>query len=335
MRNIYLIVILIGVIALLIGLVLSPGYFPANSEKELAALSFEKQGDSRITIFAVGDIMLDRGVEYMIREKGKGDFKFPFLKIAEDLKEADILFGNLEGPISSQGQKVGSIYSFRMDPRVAEGLKYAGFDVLSLANNHTLDYQRIALEDTMKILKESGIDYVGAGFDRGEAFSVKFREIKGVKIGFLAYTDLGSSSWQAGEDISGMSWIGRQDIEEIEEDVREAKKKVDILIVSLHSGWEYATEPTFFQKEFSQSCIGAGADLVLGHHSHVIQRIEEYGDGWIVYSLGNFIFDQGFSEETMEGLLLEVELVNGKIEGVNPRRIKLSEYFQPYFPDEI
>ncbi|PIV45302.1 MAG: hypothetical protein COS25_00520, partial [Candidatus Nealsonbacteria bacterium CG02_land_8_20_14_3_00_37_10] len=93
-----------------------------------------------IKIILVGDIMLDRGVEYMVEKEGKGDFRFPFIKIADYLKGADIVFGNLEGVISDKGIKVGSIYSFRANPKAIEGLIFAGFNVLSLANNHAFDY---------------------------------------------------------------------------------------------------------------------------------------------------------------------------------------------------
>lgn len=338
MKKISIAIILIGFGMLITSLILFSKEIVINPEKSLATLSFEEQlkelKNSRIIIFAVGDIMLDRGVEYMIEKEGKGDFRFPFLKIAEELGKADLLFGNLEGPISTQGEKVGSIHSFRINPQAIESLKYAGFDILSLANNHIFDYQRTALEDTMKILKESGIDYVGAGFNKEEAFSLRIKRIKDTKIGFLAYTNLGSPSWRARKENSGIGWIDRNDIEEIKKDIEKAKKKVDILIISLHSGWEYSFEPTVFQEEFNKASIEAGADIVLGHHSHVIQRIEKYEKGWIAYSLGNFVFDQGFSEETMKGLLLEIIIVNGRIEEVNSKEIKISESFQPYFPEE-
>jgi len=287
--------------------------------------------DSEIIIFAVGDIMIDRGVEYMIEKEGKGDFKFPFLKIAEDLKEGDILFGNLEGPISTQGRRVGSIYSFRMNPKAIEGLKYASFNILSLANNHMFDDGRIALEDTMKVLDQAEIDYVGAGFNEEEAFSVKIKEVKNTKIGFLAYTDLGSRNWQAGEKNSGIAWISEDGIEEVKRNIKDAKKKVDVLIVSLHSGREYSSDPTAFQSEFGKACIEAGADIILGHHPHVIQKIERFQSGWIAYSLGNFVFDQSFSEETMKGLLLEIIIVSGRIKEVNSKEIEISKAFQPYF----
>jgi gamma-polyglutamate biosynthesis protein CapA len=285
---------------------------------------------SEISIFAVGDIMLDRGVEYKIKKEGKNDFKFPFLKIAQDFEKADLLIGNLEGPISNKGEKIGSIYSFRMNPEAVKGLTYAGFDVLSLANNHALDYGRVALEDTMKILKENGIEYVGAGFNDKEVFSVKIKKIKGVKIGFLAYTEFGSKFWKPGTGTSGVGFFSSDDFEKIKKEVSEAKKNADILIISLHSGTEYVKNPTNIQKEFSRACIDAGADLILGHHPHVTQPVEQYKNGWIAYSLGNFIFDQGFSEETMKGTLLEVLLENGRIKEVNSKEVKISENFQPY-----
>jgi len=285
---------------------------------------------SKINIFAVGDIMLDRGVEYKILKEGAGEFNFPFLKIADDLKKADLLIGNLESPISEKGEKIGSIYSFRANPKAVEGLKYAGFDVLSLANNHALDYGRVALEDTMNILKNNDIQYIGAGFNDKEVFSLKIKEIKGIKIGFLAYTEFGSKFWKPGTNTLGVAFFNIEDFEKIKREVSEAKKKVDILIISLHSGTEYVRNPTSFQEEFSRICIDAGADLILGHHPHVTQPLEEYKEGWIAYSLGNFIFDQSFSTQTMQGTLLEVLIEDGKIKKVNPTEVEISENFQPY-----
>ena len=305
------------------------------SSRDNAPLSIgEKQegpDDSEINLFFVGDIMLGRGVEYMINKQGKGDFKFSFLKIASELQKSDILFANLEGPISDRGVRVGSIYSFRFKPEAVDGLVYGGFDILSLANNHMLDYQRIALEDTMNILKENNIDYIGAGFNKEEAFSLKIKEIKNTRIGFLAYTNLGPGNWKAGEKNSGMAWISENDIGEIAEDIKKSKKEVDILIISLHAGEEYEENPTSFQTSFAMNCIENGADLVVGHHSHVVQKIERYNDGWIAYSLGNFIFDQGFSEETMKSIILKVAIKDKKIKEISSENIRINEYFQPDF----
>jgi len=274
-----------------------------------------------ISVVLVGDIMLDRGVEYMIEKYGGGDFKFPFSKIADYLNKADIVFGNLEGPISDKGIKVGSIYSFRAEPKAIEGLKFAGFNVLSIANNHTLDYGKTALEDTLLRLKEAEIDPVGID-------SPIIKEIKNTKIGFLAYTNLGSPYW-------GISWADWDNLEEIEKEIKETKEKSDILIVSLHAGEEYQKEPTQFQIDFSKMAIEAGADVVVGHHPHVVQESKKYPStssgqaGWIFYSLGNFVFDQSFSKETMQGKIVKVLIKNGKIENVIPIDIKINSNFQP------
>jgi len=278
-----------------------------------------------ITLIFVGDVMLDRGVKYMIEKYGQGDWKFPFLKIADYLNEADILFGNLEGPISDKGVKVGSIYSFRNDPKAIDGLTFAGFDILSVANNHIFDYGREAMEDTFLRLKSAGIDYVGGGFSENEAYFSVIKEVEGAKVAFLAYTNLGTSYWSAKGDQSGIAWLEE---EKLRENIKEAKKLADLVIVSMHFGEEYSS-PTPEQEYFAKLAIDSGADLVIGHHPHVIQKIEEYKEGYITYSLGNFVFDQGFSEETMKGLMLKVLIKNGKIQELTPIEIKINNFFQP------
>ncbi len=281
-----------------------------------------------IILMAVGDIMLDRGVKYMIDKYGNGDFNFIFADIKKELSKADILFGNLEGPISSRGLRVGSIYSFRFSPTSTLALKNVGFDVVSIANNHMFDYQAVALGDTMINLQKAGIDFVGAGNNETEAFSLKIKEIQGTKIGFLGFENLGPANWKAGVDKTGMAWIG-WDFAKVKEIITQSKQQVDILAVSLHAGVEYQPLPDNFQKAFDKMAIDAGADLVLGHHPHVSQPLEKYNNGWIVYSLGNFIFDQYFSKETMEGGLLKVEIVDKKISSVVLNKVKLNKYYQP------
>lgn len=302
----------------------------SNKEKETAFLDLinkKKTEDSKITIFAVGDIMLDRGIEYKVKKEGNGDFKFPFLKIADYLKKADILFGNLESVVSNKGAKVGSIYSFRAEPEAINGLTYAGFDILSVANNHIFDYGRAAMEDSFKRLEKAGINYVGGGLDERKIRSGITKEIKGTKITFLAYTNKGSEYWQAGENKSGIGWLD----EKIKDDIKKAKEKSDLVIVSFHWGEEYQSQPNKEQEYFAHLAIDSAADLVIGHHPHTIQPIEKYKNGWIAYSLGNFIFDQSFSEETTKGLLLKVVVEDKKIKEVSSKEIKISEDFQSYF----
>jgi poly-gamma-glutamate capsule biosynthesis protein CapA/YwtB (metallophosphatase superfamily)/murein DD-endopeptidase MepM/ murein hydrolase activator NlpD len=327
MKRIFLVAIL-GLILFFGGMFLDkPSVVEISPSPDETSSLYEKE--RTVKVFLLGDIMLDRGIEYMVEKYGENDFKFPFLKIADYLKTADIVFGNLEGPISDKGTKVGSIYSFRADPEVIRGLIYAGFNFLSLANNHAFDYGREALEDTFLRLKNNGINYVGAGFTEEEAFSLKIKEVENTKIGFLAFSDLGPESWRAKEENSGIAWISENDIEKIKKEMETAGEKVDVLIVSLHSGEEYYSEPTPFQINFSRAAIEAGADLVIGHHPHVVQKNEKYQTGYIFYSLGNFVFDQDFSEETMEGQIVEVLIKDGEIKEVNPGEIKINNFFQP------
>ena len=287
--------------------------------------------ENLITLIFTGDIMLDRGVEVAIKQHNS--WKWPFLKIAGLLKSADLTVGNLESMISDKGTKVGSIYSFRADPLSIEGLTFAGFDVLSLVNNHAFDYGTEALTDTMVRLKLANMDFVGADLNRQSTFSPLIKEIKDVKIGFLAYTNLGPFGWRAGETYPGIAWINEDDFPEIQQNIKDAKEKVDILIVSLHAGTEYEPEPDQFQKDFSKMAIDAGADLLIGHHPHVVQPYEKYENGWIFYSLGNFVFDQNFSTETTEGQLVKVLIKDKKIEKVIPINIKMNDSFQPEIID--
>lgn len=284
------------------------------------------QKEKPITLIFVGDIILDRGVEWAIQKYGQGDWKFPFLKISSDLRGADILFGNLEGPISDKGVRVGSIYSFRNDPKAIEGLEFAGFDILSVANNHIFDYGRAAMEDSFLRLKEVGIDHLGGGFNEKEAYSPRIKEIKGMKIAFLAYTNLGTPYWSAKGERSGIAWLNK---ENLEKGIKKAKENADLVIVSIHFGEEYQSKSNLEQKYFAHLAIDSGADLVIGHHPHVVEEIERYKEKYIAYSLGNFIFDQSFSEETMKGLMLKVLVKNAKIDEVIPIEIKINGYFQP------
>jgi len=286
----------------------------------------QKERQSIVLLF-VGDIMLDRGVEWQIQQHGY-DWRWPFLKIAETLHEADFVFGNLESQISDKGTKVGSIYSFRADPKTIEGLAFAGFDALSVANNHSFDYGVEAFLDSLERLKEANISYIGGGIDKEDAHSPLIKKIKGTRVGFLGYTNLGSPLWQATDNTSGIAWVDEDTLLEFQEDIKRAKEQSDILAVSLHFGEEYQKEPSPMQQLLSKTAIDAGANLVIGHHTHVAQPVEQHKHGWIAYSLGNFVFDQGFSAETMEGLMLKVIVKNKKIREIIPLKTKLNPSFQ-------
>ncbi len=279
------------------------------------------------TMIFVGDVMLSRSVGALMEQKG--DYTFPFLNIATFLRNADLTFANLENPISSGGVKVGSIYSFRADPRVVEGLKFAGIDVVSIANNHMWDYGRQAFVDTLYNLTNAGIGYVGGGYSFAEAHEGITREINGTKVTLLAYTDLLSKQVAATHDAAGVSFL---DVEQMKRDIALARNKSDIIVVSFHWGEEYQTAHNLKQGHIAKAAIDAGADLIVGHHPHVAQEVEEYQGRWIAYSLGNFIFDQSFSKATMQGLALVVTISDGKISEVVSQLILISNSYQAQLP---
>lgn len=278
-----------------------------------------------IKLMFVGDIMLDRGVESSVFGNGEGEFSFLFEKCIEVLKKPDILFGNLESVISDKGVKVGSRHSFRAQPEAINGLTGAGFDIVSVANNHIFDYSRVAMEDSFTCLREAGVKITGGGFSCDEACSPTTIERKGVKVAFLAYTELAAKHWLAGEERSGICFLKEDNLSSGLEKAAIA----DIVVVSIHFGDEYQKEPTSQQKYWARSAIDKGADLVIGHHPHVVQPVEHYNNGFIAYSLGNFIFDQSFSEETIKGLLVEVEANRQGVERIKLYRTRLNDYFQP------
>ena len=266
--------------------------------------------------------MLDRGVLFQARSQN--DPALPFRKVKERLKKADVLFGNLESMISDKGSDQGSQYSFRAPPKMMEGLVLSEFDVLSIANNHSFDWGVEALVDTKKRLQEEGIIPVGGGID---AYEPRIISKNNYRFAFIAHTGLGAPGWRPTENTAGVAWY---DEEELQKSIEKVKGEVDAIIFSIHYGIEYQTEPSQNQIDISKNAIDMGVDLVIGHHPHVIQPVEKYNDGIIAYSLGNFIFDQDFSEETMEGLLLEVNFKNGEIASYQKEVIPINENFQPY-----
>ncbi|MCM2339114.1 MAG: CapA family protein [Burkholderiales bacterium] len=257
-----------------------------------------------VNLTFVGDMMLDRGVESSVNKNFNGDFSFLFEKLTL-LKKSDISFANLEGPASDKGKDMRNLYSFRMDPSVIPAIKGAGFDIMSVANNHMGDWKREAFADTLSRLEENEIFYTGGGINNTEAERPVIIEKYGIKIGYLGFSDVGPNWMKATEESAGILLANNPRFEEI---INNASKLVDHLIVSFHFGDEYKTIHNKRQEYLAHKAIDSGAKIVVGHHPHVVEDTEIYKDGYIMYSLGNFIFDQGFSKNTMEGMIVEIKL---------------------------
>jgi D-alanyl-D-alanine carboxypeptidase/poly-gamma-glutamate capsule biosynthesis protein CapA/YwtB (metallophosphatase superfamily) len=277
-----------------------------------------------VNLSFLGDLMFDRGVRQSVTKNFAGDYSPLFVNL-ESLKKSDFVFANLEGPASDEGKDLGSLYSFRMDPAVIPALRGAGIDVLSVANNHVGDWGKFAYTDTLARLRENEILYTGGGESGNEAEEPAVVERYGMRIGFLGFSDVGPD-WMAANGSAGILSAKNPRFEEI---IKNASEKVDYLIVSFHWGEEYEKVHNERQEELAYSAIDNGAKLVIGHHPHVMQDVETYKNGLIAYSLGNFIFDQGFSTDTMQGMWLEVRLrKSGAIE-YKRNVVKLNRLFQP------
>ena len=212
---------------------------------------------------------------------------FPLRGIRPLVAKADLAFANLECPLSNRGRILGM---FRADPVYAEGLKEAGFGVVSVANNHMFDAGEEGFKETLEHLDRVGIRYTGGGRNLAEARQPVLKEVKGCRIGFLAYTQFSDNGFAcdlASEDGAGILPFSMLIILE---DIQKNRDAVDILIISLH--WLSANTPFIHKKatECAHEILDAGADIIVGHHPHVYKAVEIYKGKPIIYSLGNLIF---------------------------------------------
>ena len=259
--------------------------------------------ESTITFLAVGDMMLSRGVAGAITRAN--DPLLPFRKLAELLQSTDFNFGNLESPISGNDRVLGKGLSFNMHTRDIAGLVAHNFKVLNLANNHALDQRLPGLQFTQKFLTEKGIIYLGVGNNLDEAWTPKIFTAGDIKIGFIG------ASYASVNDggVARNDYVARiEDTERLKGALKRLKPEADFIVVTMHAGIEYTRKPNSSQIEFAHAAIDHGADMVIGAHPHWVQTMEQYQGKYIFYSLGNFVFDQEWSRDTKEGLILKIML---------------------------
>lgn len=242
--------------------------------------------EADIKISMVGDIMLGGTAEEIFQKYG---YNYAFDQTRHLLQRANIAFGNLEGPLATWGLvDPEKTWSYKSPPdESAAALKNAGFDIVSLANNHALDYGVTGLVQTMQALDREKINHVGGGMNINEARQARVLEVEGQRVAFLAYSLTFPESFWATDKHAGVAF-GHQ--EHIVADVKAARKQADFVLVSVHWGRESTTELRPYQKSIGHAAIDAGASVVIGHHPHVLQAVEKYKQGIIFYSLGNFAF---------------------------------------------
>lgn len=286
-----------------------------------------------VKINFLGDIMLSRHVNTQMNRYG---FDYPWTKIKEFVRDAEITFANLEVPISDLNKSPAAGMSFIAPTKNLSYLKGAGIDVVSVANNHSANFGYNVFKDNLLNLDKVEIGVCGGGLTEAEARRPKVVEVSGIKFAFICHSAVVGSLY-AKENSAGVPYLGMEpwyrddesSIKAFEEDIRAAKKIADVVIVSPHWGVEYKHYPNKSQTSVAQRAIKAGADLVVGTHPHVVQSSEFFEGKYITYSLGNFIFDQEWSEATKQGTVLSGYFYEGRHVSATLHPLQISNYAQP------
>jgi poly-gamma-glutamate capsule biosynthesis protein CapA/YwtB (metallophosphatase superfamily) len=285
------------------------------------------------TITAVGDIMLGRRVG----DRHRGNPGAPLAPLGKRLARADITVGNFESTLSAAGSPTQGGDSFAASPRVRPALRAAGFDLLSLANNHVGDYGDRALRQTLDRFDSARIETVGAGRNLDAARRPVIIERDGVRVGFLAVDSIGetpsATGTRAGTNRLNMpprtGPLNRSQLRRITSDIRALGRRVDTVVVLTHWGTQYTHRPEPSQRTAARAFADAGADLVIGGHPHWVQGYDMAGSAIVVHSLGNFIFDMDFQTKTREGIFLEIVLWGGAVKAVEPVPYVIDGAFTP------
>ena len=296
---------------------------PADLLPSAPADLFPPVGDDEIELVATGDIMLARTVEKCMAQYGS---LYPFQAVYRLLRAADITVGNLETPFTVRGSPADKRFIFRAHPEHIPALHTVGFDVLSLANNHILDFAPESMDNTMAALEEMGIATVGAGHGEAAAHRPAVLEVKGIKVAFLAFA---APRWRNSPEVPTASDVAWAEPEPVRRTVAQAREEADLVIVLLHMGTEYEAQANQQQRAVSHAAVEGGAALVIGHHPHVLQDVEVYRGVPIVYSLGNFVFDMDVIERTRDTAILRAVLARDGVRSVDLYLARIVDDAQP------
>ena len=306
--------------------------------------------------------MLDRGQYYMVIQKGMGiDFpldggyaavtnrvpeksaysetgiihQFTARRtgragaVREYLSGADLTLANFENPVIRDAVYHPDATTFTGDLRLMPVLDQAGLDGVTLGNNHILDAGTTGLNETMRHLDDARIAHAGAGMDLAEARKPMVFDLGGTKIGVLSYLDVPFYDWAWATQTAPGTAPLLQNV--MEEDIKRLRPSVDLILVMPHWGKEYMATPEPQQVDLAHAALDAGADLVIGDHAHWPKGIEMYEGKPIFYGVGNFLFDQSWSEETSTGIFAEITLYGDDVVQVRPVPFIMLDYAQPNF----
>lgn len=286
-----------------------------------------------INVTVAGDIILGRTVH--TRMLRYGDWAHPMRLVAPRLKDADLTIADLECSLSDRTEKPEDPFTFMFTTNAAavEGLALAGLDGVSLANNHSMNFGKIGLEDTLATLRAHGITPFGGGMTLDEARKPGIFDVKGVKFFFLGYDGITAEDYGAGPTWSGTCPL---DMKLVLEDIAAAKAAgADLIIPYFHWSEEYVAVPSVAMRRIAHQSLDAGATMVIGSHPHWVQGVEWYKGKAILYSLGNFVFDQEWSIETKQGLFTEIVVRNKQIARVRLVPVLIEDYNRPRILDVV
>ncbi|MBT2664908.1 CapA family protein [Bacillus sp. ISL-4] len=290
---------------LLIALVITTWMGRAEEVKTPASKS-----DQPLTMTMVGDVMMGRNVEEVTEKHG---YEYLFRYMKPYFSHSDYVSGNYEHTALKEevSNYKGADTPIRLNSNASgvEAIKDAGFSVVNLANNHMMDYEEQGLLDTIDEFKSADMHYVGVGSNTTEAKnSIDYADVNGVRVATLGFTDVYGKDAVSKSDKAGLLNSNPDLLFEMIGKARDAKQgNADLVVVNMHWGQEYSTSTTARQTDLAKAIIDAGADIIIGHHPHVLQSFDVYKDGIIFYSLGNFIFDQGWTR-TKDSAMVQYHL---------------------------
>ncbi|HEU5440538.1 MAG TPA: CapA family protein [Ktedonobacterales bacterium] len=275
-----------------------------------------------VTVVITGDVMLARSVNTALLASHD---RFPFNYTADYLRGFDLAVGNLECVVSTLGTPEPKQFTFEASPKAFPRLQAAGFDIVSVANNHSGDFGKAAFLDQLAHLPAYGITPLGGGADRAKAHTPVIRRVRSTTLGFLAYCEIGPENFAATASQPGHAWL---DPTLMRADIAALRPHADFIIVFTHWGIEYQLAETAHQQAMARLAIDAGADLVVGAHPHVIQPNESYRGKPIIYSLGNFVFDLMTGVEGL-GNVLALTIQDKRLLSWKLRGMRIGAHGQP------
>ncbi len=286
-------------------------FLSATEVAKSATSDTATKSDEKILLIAIGDIIPARSVN--TRAIKYGDPAWAFRKIALLMESGDITLINMESPLLENCPQTDDGFVFCGQASAMEGLVLSGVDVVNVANNHFANYGQEGIDETLKRFEAEEI--IASGLYNAQPV---YKDVKGVRFGFLGYNDIGNEIGLAPADTTIMA-----------KEISEADKNADVVIVSMHWGVEYVDSPNERQIELAHTAIDNGADLIIGYHAHWVQSDEYYKGKYIKYAHGNTIFDQMWSEETKKGVIGKYHFEGPNFKNVEFVKTYIKDYGQP------